>query len=416
MKKIAVLLIVALFFVGASYAIDANTNLAYKKGVLGTFSKGEVTVDGKTTAFAVSSNLNEFPQFLTVDLGAPIYVERIKIYWAKSACSKSYSVRVSKDAKNWVTEFSNLNAEEGVSEGGLYSQTISLKRFIEPSRYVQIYVPVGSAATSNILKIADVEIYPAMNLAFRLQNVDSYAVGDNQAYVLFKTSIGAVGGEIVYGLDSKNLTRKASITEFGVINSAALTGLNPNRVYFYKVTAHDAFGRSVSSNIKTLSPKKRNIAKDKKVSGTFTALPPKDPYVTKGNVLSRVVDGKLSYFYGMATSQSVRNSAQYVTIDLGRTYPLKNAIIFWRALAYPEDFSVSISNDSRNWSSVAAKLNAALGAFGRSETGDPMRVVNVNLRRSARYIRVYVDKNSPCYQKHANWDFVQLMEVQVFND
>jgi hypothetical protein len=85
MKKLIVFLLATFVFIGASFAIDANTNVAYKKPVLGTFSRGSAAVDGKITDFSVSSNLSEFPQFITIDLGAPIYVERVKISWAKNA-------------------------------------------------------------------------------------------------------------------------------------------------------------------------------------------------------------------------------------------------------------------------------------------------------------------------------------------
>ena len=32
----------------------------------------------------------------------------------------------------------------------------------------------------------------------------------------------------------------------------------------------------------------------------------------------------------------------------------------------------------------------------------------------ARYVQVLIEKGSPYFVKHTDWDFVQLMEVEVF--
>jgi hypothetical protein len=171
----------------------------------------------------------------------------------------------------------------------------------------------------------------------------------------------------------------------------------------------------IESPVYNFRPPRANVALGKAVTGTFNNLPPNDQLVKKnGNILARIVDGRTNYFNSMATSGPVPGSDQQVTIDLGGTYQLDSVIAYWRALAYPESFAVKASSDNANWVALAADLNAAEGAFARSDGGDPMRVTNTPAGNTmARFLQIVIPKNSPFYVKHANWDFVQLMEVEV---
>ncbi|MFH1683417.1 MAG: discoidin domain-containing protein [Candidatus Margulisiibacteriota bacterium] len=116
----------------------------------------------------------------------------------------------------------------------------------------------------------------------------------------------------------------------------------------------------------------------------------------------------------MATSRSVNKEDQYAIIDLGRPYEIENVVTYWRNLAYPQDFVVTVSNDNSSFFDGLEKQDAGKGAFSRSDAGDPMRVLNSKLDGvTARYIKVLIKQGSSCFQKHTDWDFVQLMEVKV---
>ena len=418
MKKIAIIgLAISLSLVGLVMAIE-NYNYAQGKTPVGTFKSTANAVDGSLATSAISGQVAESPQFLTIDLGVQMYVGSVKIYWDSDALAENYSVRVSQDKKRWVTEFSGLNAAEGEMDPATrtVSQIISTTRYLMPTRYVQIYIPIGSQSRGAQVKIANIEVAAAQDLKFTLKEVAPYVVGDKSAIIMYKTSIGAANGEVRYGTDPAKLDRIAANLESGVVSSAKLTSLIGGKTYFYQVKAWDANGNMVESKVQNLKPASTNLALKKKVSGTFTNLPPKDALVDKtSNVLQRAVDGITGYFRGMATSGSIKKGNQEVTIDLGQSYRIDSIVSYWRALAYPESFKIRVSNDNKNWREISNKLDAGQGAFARSDAGDPMRVVNVGVGGAqARYVQVLVEKDSPYYAKHANWDFVQLMEVEVY--
>jgi hypothetical protein len=393
-------------------------NYALGRVPVGTFTNPTAAVDNSLSSYASSGNISESPQFFTIDLGMDLYIGSVKLYWRSDALPRNYSIRVSKDKKNWFSEFSGLDASSGVFDASTntVAQIISTSRYTIPSRYLQVYIPIGAPATASQIGIAEIQILPAQNLSFELREVKPYAVSNSTAIIMYKTSIGAADGQVLYGRNPNNLDKVASNLESGVVNSATLGNLDPAYVYFYKVKAWDAFGNQVESGILNFRPPRANLALNKPVTGTFTQYPPNDPLVDRSKgALERAVDGITGYFKGMATSGSVRAADQQVTIDLGESYPIGSIVSYWRALAYPESFSVLISNDQENWIEVSKKINAGEGAFARSDAGDPMRVVNTpSDGTKVRYVQVFIEKNSPYFVKHANWDFVQLMEVQVF--
>lgn len=415
-KKVCWLIVLASFCAGANAA--EVYNYALGKVPVGTFSNPAAAVDNSLSSFAVSGNIGDSPQFFTIDLGTNIYVGSVKINWDAGALSRNYSIRVSGDRKNWLSEFSALDASSAPIDpaSGTRAQIVSARRFTIAARYLQVYIPFASAATAPQVRIAEVQVLPARDLSFKILDANAYTVSSGRAIIVYKTSIGAVAGQVLYGRDPVKLDSLAANMESGVISSATLSGLDPSFAYFYRVKAWDANGNVVESAVKSFRPQRTNLALGKKVTGTFVYLPPSDPLVdSKKDVLSRTVDGVTSYFKGMATSGSVRTGNQTVTVDLGGSYPLDSVVSYWRALAYPEDFSVRVSNDAATWRDISSKINAGEGAFARSDAGDPMRVVSTPaMGEAARYVQVFVPKDSPFFVKHANWDFVQLMEVEVY--
>lgn len=406
----------------AGAALTVDTNLARDSMVTGTFSNLKAVSDGRVAAAdtAASGDVSKDPQLLTIDLGTSAYIKSIKIFWDKGAYSGSYDLRVSPDSKNWFTELGGADAGTGVVDPrtGTVSQTISGKRFSSISRYVQIYIPLGSRVVNPAgrgVKIAEVQVFPAAEQKIAVEEVAAYVVTDKKAIVTVKTNIGAARASVSYGLAPDFLDQSAAIYETGQTTSATIYNLIPGRSYFYQVRAWDLYGNMAESRILNFAPSKGNAALGRKVLGTFTELPPRDPYVEKSkDVLSRLTDGGTSYFTSMATSRSIHEGDQFAVIDLGSRVPVSKVVTYWRNLAYPLSFDVSLSNDNVSYFDGAAGLDAEVGAFSRSDTGDPMRVVSAELKgTNARYVKIYIRKDSPCFQKHADWNFVQLMEVEV---
>ncbi|MFA4906279.1 MAG: discoidin domain-containing protein [Candidatus Margulisiibacteriota bacterium] len=393
-------------------------NYALNSPPVGTFTNAPAAADNSLATAAVSGNIAESPQYMTFDLGSSIYVGSVNIYWDAGALSRNYSVRVSNDRKNWITEFSGLDASTAIADPatGAAAQNISTRRYTVPSRFVQIYIPVGGDATASEVKIHEVQILPAQNLRFQLLSVAPYAVTNHSALIVYRTTIGAVNGQVLYGTNPSRLDQVAANLESGVINSVTLTNLSPDQAYYYRVKAWDAFGNQVESGLSFLRPPRVNLAISKKVAGTFTSFPPNDPLVDKSSAaLPRAVDGLTGYFKGMATSTSVRGSDQSLIIDLGGSFQVSSVVSYWRALAYPESFSIGVSLDGNAWTELSNQINAGAGGFARSDAGDPMRVVSTDLNGAVcRYVRIFIPKDSPYFVKHADWDFVQLMEVEVY--
>jgi len=407
-------------YANSTIALTADTNIALNKAVIGTFSETESVTDGIASHItsATSKNVSSLPQFLTIDLGAPAYIGSIKIFWDKDAYSNNYDIKVSSDSKSWFTELAKADAGTGVidQKTGTISQTITGKRFGSLNRYVQIYIPIGSKATKNSVKITEIQVFPATEQKIAIEDVNAYVVTNNKAIITIKTNIGTAKASILYGKSPDLLDQTATIHELGEITSATLYNLETDQPYYYQAKVWDIYENAAVSRVKYFGSGKKNIALNKKVQGTFTELPPQDPYVNRTkDVLSRVNDGGTSYFTAMATSNSVEDGDQYAIIDLGKKYSVDSVVTYWRNLAFPQEFSVTISNDNKTFSDGTEKLNAEKGAFSRSDAGDPMRVIKADLKGAAtRFIKVLVNKNSPCFQKHANWNFVQLMEVEVY--
>jgi hypothetical protein len=426
LKNIFPLLILLMLVIAVSApaaALTADTDLARGSAAFGTFSDPDAATDGVAAAdkAAASGNVIDSPQFLTVDLASPAYIQRVKIFWDKDAYSNSYDIRTSSDSKNWFTELANADAGTGAVDErtGTISQTITGKRFGSLSRYVQIYIPLGSRLTNptgKSVRIAEVQVFPAAEQKIAIEDVSAYAVTDKKAVITISSNIGATRASLSYGPSPDKLEQSAAVYETGRQSSATLYNLEPGRSCYYQARVWDAYGSMAESPVKNFAPARENAALGKKVLGTFSELPPRDSFVNKnGDVLARVTDGGTSYFTAMATSRSVNLEDQYAIIDLGKSSPISNVVTYWRNLAYPLEFDISISNDGVNFGDGAAGLNAGSGAFSRSDTGDPMRVVSADLKGTlARYVKVLVKKGAPCFQKHADWDFVQLMEVEVY--
>lgn len=428
MKKYSIFIIlVTVMLLAASYVqaarpLEADTNLAEGKSANGTFDGLAFATDGKLTGGrATSGNITDTPQYLSIDLGASMYLDRVKIYWDRDALSNDFTVKTSTDSRAWVEEASGLDAANGVADNAskTVALSISLKRAMASSRYVQIMIPAGTRvknASGNFVKIAEVQVFPAVGQKFGIDDIKQYALTDSSCVIVYKTSIGAASGSASYGTEPNKLDKAAGNTESGAVNSVVIGGLKPNTTYFYRIKATDFYGNSVTSKVINFTTEKENVALNKKVTGTFTELPPKENFMKAGTadeILSRVTDGGTGYFTSMATSGPVPDADQYVVIDLGKTYKIKSIQSYWRQLAYPERLSVQLSSNEKDWTTIADAMNAGAGAFARSDAGDPMRIANA-AGGSGRYVKLLVKKGSPFFHKHSDWNFVQLMEVRVF--
>jgi len=216
---------------------------------------------------------------------------------------------------------------------------------------------------------------------------------------------------IQYGDSHKKATKFTKPLQKGTIK---IDGLAPRTSYYYLLQYKDQSGKVFKDKIKTILTKENNVALHKPVKGTFTKNIKDDKYFQKSSkIINRVTDGKMNYFTGMAVSGNIKKTDQFVIIDLQDDFDIDSIEVFWRALSYSTDYKILISLDNKNWKIVKNKLNAAKGKKMRGEKGDPILYNTIFVHEKARYVKLIASKNQ-FYNKHEQWNYVQLMEIKVY--
>jgi hypothetical protein len=193
--------------------------------------------------------------------------------------------------------------------------------------------------------------------------------------------------------------------------SVRVPGLIPDTSYSGLVSFSDGSDKTVSQKI-GFTTKENNIAYGKKVKGTFNSRFIADVFELEGDVLSRVTDGNFDYRTGMSVSEKdPLEEEQWVIVDLEQNYPIKDVQTYWRALAYPLTYEVSLSQDGRTW-----EANTKVKNDGSSTVVGviPMKISQANFNgRKARFVKVSMPKGTQSFQRFNNYKFVQLVELKV---
>lgn len=193
--------------------------------------------------------------------------------------------------------------------------------------------------------------------------------------------------------------------------TAKISGLIPGTSYTASLSFSDSSGKTVSQKMVFMT-KENNVALKKKVQGTFDSKFIGDVFELEGDVLSRVTDGDFDYKTGMAvSSKNPLEEEQWVLVDLESTYPIKDIQTYWRALAYPSSYEVSLSVDGKSWSPAKKVMNDS----GSETIGSmPMKVSKFDFKgQKARFVKISVPKGTKCYQRFDSYKFVQLVEMKV---
>jgi len=195
-----------------------------------------------------------------------------------------------------------------------------------------------------------------------------------------------------------------------------LKKLKPDTSYYYVIEGKNKDGEMVKSKVNYFRTKEWNLALQKSVAGTFDNYIGDDKYFNKKTpILQRITDGKMNYFDGMAVSGNVHKNDQYVIIDLQNIYNIAKINVYWRALSYSRDYALYVSNDRQTWELVTKHIDAENGKFIRGEKGDPILYNEISCNQQAQYIKILIKKGSNIYNKHKEWNFVQLMEIKIYS-
>jgi hypothetical protein len=238
--------------------------------------------------------------------------------------------------------------------------------------------------------------------------------------ILFWRTNVKTKGVVEYG-EEETYGRRVVSEVFQQEHRVELKGFKPLQKGYFLIKAEDELGRTTQSSPGHFTTAEDNIALHCLVEGSFVHLPD-DPYVKKNrsNPLARVTDGVISYFTGMAQSGNPEEEDQWVKIDLGRERACEWVIVFWRSLAYSQEYSLLGSSDGENWEEIKRNLNAEDGVLEQCQTDrvgvtTPCWIVKTKVGgKTYRYVKLYMKKGSKYFNKFPDCKFVQLMEIKVY--
>lgn len=226
--------------------------------------------------------------------------------------------------------------------------------------------------------------------------------------------------EVFLGTSEKNI--QPVISEKKLMDKATfeLLGLQPESSYFYKLVLKDKFGNVVMTPVLTFVTPPNNIALGKKTVGTFNSIDSDIKRRGYGETtVDKTVDGNLNYFGGMAISYNGDNSDQFVIIDLEKPEPIKRLDVYWWGLAFSRDYRIDLSNDGKEWKTVAAGLDADKGVLSQTPGGDVMVSQTIAINKTARLVRLFVKAGAPRGTKIKKWApraNLYLLEIAVIKD
>ncbi|MGC8802871.1 MAG: discoidin domain-containing protein [Bacteroidales bacterium] len=169
------------------------------------------------------------------------------------------------------------------------------------------------------------------------------------------------------------------------VNAATLVASNLNAgTYTFKITVTDNNGATASDEVQvTVLANAGNIALNKPVTVSSTQA---------GLSANWVNDGKTDTRWGSNWSDP-----QWVIIDLQGTYNISQVILRWET-ASAKNYTIDVSNDGNNWTTVKTVTNAPGGV----ETHNFSSV-------TARYIRMYGTS------RNTGWGY-SLWEFEVYGN
>jgi len=250
-------------------------------------------------------------------------------------------------------------------------------------------------------------------------NIKDVYISDSNIRFIFEFNV-PVKGILYYWKVLENDSKYILYDNYSTFLYVNLDKLKNTTAYYFMFCGYDEFNRKLESEKYKFTTKENNIALFKKVEGTFSRKMPdmfdNNNSNSDNDILKRITDNSTNYFKGIATSQDLNDTEQWIIIDLVHTFKLKLVMAYWRKLCYPTNYTLEISLDKSNWRVIQSNLNAGKGFEIPSDSGDPMLVVMSNCGNiDARYIKILVKKNA--YKvKHIEWNFVQLNEVKVFSN
>jgi hypothetical protein len=364
---------------------------------------------------ATSGKLSEKEQVITFELPVAVYLGQMKLTWLYNQNPFKVNVEVSADRQNWI-KLSKDQYQISLSQKYSFSvQNITFTEIIA-AKIVRIVIPknVEGVSGRDEFQLAELEIYPNVDNFIQITKSVIKLVGDTEAFFQFMTNLDTIGS-LNYRKKGSSVWSHVPMVHTKTDHHLALYNLEPGSAYEAQFVVTDRIANETESSILSFVTKKNNFSFQKKVSGTFTGYPPDDGYVlAKGDPQVRINDNNTDYFTSMVSSGEVPLADQFLQIDLGNTQKFSKIILYWRALAYSEEYDLEVSSDGKTWKKIAKAINAKEGFESWSVRGDPMIVQEISVASAGRYIRMFVKKNSKIFSFYPNRKIIQLMELKIF--
>lgn len=373
------------------------------------FARLEVVADGPFEWQEISTVLEELPENRVENLQTRILSENsVRIQWK--------TLHPSQGTLHYFKKYGGLK-ETIVEVDFKTDHEVVLKNLLRGTEY--IFQVVSESPDGKKVEVAPSEFKtPGVPLPdFRELRADS--ISPYQGVFSFRANI-PVTYEVFLGRASnsmeKTLTEKAAVLS----NTIVLRGLQPETLYYYSVSIKDKFGNVMMTPALAFMTPPDNMALGKPVAGTFNFVEEdvqRRGYGTTSG--ARLVDGKLNYFDGMALSYQLDNADQYAVIDLGKPEPIRRIEVFWWALSYSRDYRLEVSLDGKIWTTVENHIDADKGQLMASPAGDALVAQTVNVKKTARFVRLYVSAKSRKGSKSKQWPArpnLYLSEIAIIRD
>jgi hypothetical protein len=223
--------------------------------------------------------------------------------------------------------------------------------------------------------------------------------------------------QVLLGQNKKKMDKIIDEKQMAEEKTFDVLGLQPETVYFYQLILTDQFGNVAMTPPLEFKTPPNNIALGKKVVGTFNFVD--EDIKRRGfgeSTIEKVVDGNLNYFGGMALSYNADNADQYIIIDLEKPEPIQRIELYWWGLSYSRDYKIDLSDNGMDWFTVKDHIDAEQGFDIGSPGGDYLVEHSVQIKKTARLVRVFIKAGNTRGSKVKKWNPRQnlyLCEIAV---
>jgi len=421
MKKLIKILFVLVFIAMQcpwllSLTDETNVLGSIRKATQNTFENPVGFFDGVIDSdqnYSASVTLSRDKiQQIAVELPRPIYMGTAKVYFDLKNYNENFQLQYTLDGRSWL----NLTLKRISSDQKSHIMEFDGKGLA--TKALRLIYPPQEKGNLDFIRIQEIELFPSTKIRNSLNSTKIYALTDSEFIIDLTSSIDGFKSLSLINNPGPNQTTLNAQT-FSPYDAVAVFNLKPDSTYVYTGQITD-----FNQNIQTFQPayvstKSKNLAFQKKVTGTFEFLSAPDNRTSNLNYNQNITDGSYDVFKGMARSGALSENDQFFVIDLQSVQKISAIVFYWDALAYPQNFEIQISDNNVDWRKAAQNINAADGISARLPAGGlygPAQVHTVSLpdNLNARYVKVFIPQSAAFYHRHSNWQFVRIYECKIF--